>query len=153
MNWFKKLLPLSIRTQTQSKRSIPEGLWTSCKACKATLFRAEVERNENVCVKCGHHMRIGARARLERFLDPATAKELSGALRSRDFLKFKDTKRYRDRLISAQKMTGENDALIVMEGQLKGIELIAARARGRQSRAKERQRPWIRRSCGRKRAL
>ena len=126
MNWFKKLLPRSIRTQTQSKRSIPEGLWTSCRACKATLFRAEVERNENVCVKCGHHMRIGARARLERFLDPATAKEISGGLRPKDFLKFKDTKRYRDRLVGAQKTTGENDALIVMEGRLKGVELITA---------------------------
>ena len=126
MNWFKKLIPLSIRTQAQTKRSIPEGLWTSCPGCKATLFRSEVERNENVCVKCGHHMRLGARTRLERFLDPATAEEIGASLKPKDFLKFKDTKRYRERLSSAQKITGEYDALIVMEGQVKGIDLIAA---------------------------
>ncbi|MGR8921292.1 MAG: acetyl-CoA carboxylase, carboxyltransferase subunit beta, partial [Gammaproteobacteria bacterium] len=126
MNWFKKLLPASIRTEGQSKKSIPEGLWTSCPECKAVLYRAELERNEEVCIKCGFHMRIRARRRLERFFDADTAAEIATELSPVDFLKFRDSKRYRDRLSAAQKATGESDALIVMEGEVRGERLVAA---------------------------
>lgn len=126
MNWFKKLLPTRIRTEGPSKRAVPEGLWTSCTQCKAVLYRAELERNESVCIKCGHHMRIGARERLARFLDEGGTNELGGNLWPSDFLKFRDSKRYRDRLSAAQKATGENDALVVMEGALAGLPVVAA---------------------------
>ena len=125
MNWFKKLLPSRIRTDGSAKRSIPEGVWTSCPECKAVLYRAELERNLDVCIKCGHHMRTSARSRLERFLDADSGKELAQGLSSVDFLKFKDTKRYRDRINAAQKATGESDALIVMEGKINGLPLVA----------------------------
>lgn len=125
MSWFKKLLPASIRTEGSSKRSIPEGLWTSCAECKAVLYRAELERNLEVCIKCGHHMRVGARRRLEQFLDEGTGTEIAGELAPVDFLKFKDTKRYRDRINAAQKATGETDALVVMEGRANGLPLVA----------------------------
>lgn len=124
MNWFKKLLPTRIRTEGKTKRSIPEGLWTSCPECKAVLYRAELERNLEVCIKCGYHLRVGARQRLEKFLDPGSGKELAGELEPVDFLKFKDTKRYRDRIAAAQKATGERDALIVMEGRVNGLPLV-----------------------------
>ncbi len=124
MNWFKKLLPTRIRTEGKAKRSIPEGLWTSCPECKAVLYRAELERNLEVCIKCGYHLRVGARQRLEKFLDPGSGKELAIELEPVDFLKFKDTKRYRDRIAAAQKATGERDALIVMEGRVNGLPLV-----------------------------
>ena len=124
MNWFKKLLPSRIRTDGSAKRSIPEGVWTSCPECKAVLYRAELERNLDVCIKCGHHMRTPARSRLERFLDADSGKELAEGLSSVDFLKFKDSKRYRDRINAAQKATGESDALIVMEGKINGLPLV-----------------------------
>jgi acetyl-CoA carboxylase carboxyl transferase subunit beta len=125
LNWFKKLLPASIRTEGASKRQVPEGLWTSCPECKAVLYRAELERNHDVCVKCNHHLRVGARKRLQRFLDPDGNKELAAQVAPLDFLKFRDSKRYRDRLSAAQKATGESDALIVMEGRVKDIPLVA----------------------------
>ncbi|MGE4616071.1 MAG: acetyl-CoA carboxylase carboxyl transferase subunit beta, partial [Gammaproteobacteria bacterium] len=124
MNWFKKLLPRKIRTEGKTKRSIPEGLWTSCPECKAVLYRAELERNLDVCIKCGYHLRVSARQRLEKFLDPGSGKELAIDLEPVDFLKFKDTKRYRDRIAAAQKATGERDALIVMEGRVNGLPLV-----------------------------
>ena len=124
MNWFKKLLPTRIRTEGKTKRSIPEGLWTSCPECKAVLYRAELERNLDVCIKCGYHLRVGARQRLEKFLDPGSGNELAIELEPVDFLKFKDTKRYRDRIAAAQKATGERDALIVMEGRVNGLPLV-----------------------------
>ncbi len=126
MNWFKKLLPTSIRTEASGKRSIPEGLWTSCPSCKAVLYRAELERNESVCIKCGFHMRIGARERLAHFLDDGDQSEIGTELAPVDFLKFKDSKRYKDRLNAAQKATGESDALVVIEGAVHGIRLVAA---------------------------
>ena len=126
LNWFKRLIPASIRTEGSSKRSIPEGLWTSCPECKAVLYRAELERNDEVCIKCGFHMRIGARVRLGRFLDAGATREIGAELAPVDFLKFKDSKRYRDRISAAQKATGEHDALIVMEGTLNGLPLVAA---------------------------
>lgn len=124
MNWFKKLLPRRIRTEGKTKRSIPEGLWTSCPECKAVLYRAELERNLDVCIKCGYHLRVSARQRLEKFLDPGSGKELAIDLEPVDFLKFKDTKRYRDRIAAAQKATGERDALIVMEGRVNGLPMV-----------------------------
>ncbi len=126
MNWFKKLLPSRIRTQGSSKKSIPEGVWTSCPACKAVLYRAELERNLEVCIKCGHHMRVTGRKRLAQFLDPGSIQEIGANIAPVDFLKFKDTKRYRDRLVSAQKETGETDALVVIRGQVHGVPLVAA---------------------------
>ena len=125
MNWFKRLLPASIRTDGSSRRSVPEGLWTSCAACKAVLYRAELERNLDVCVKCGHHMRITARRRLAKFLDEGSGEEFAHGIGPVDFLKFKDSKRYRDRLNAAQKETGETDALVVMQGAVDGLPLVA----------------------------
>lgn len=125
MSWFKRLLPSRIRTEGISKRAVPEGVWTSCPACKAMLYRAELDRNLDVCPKCGHHMRVNARRRLDRFLDAEPRTELAGDVRPIDFLKFKDTKKYKDRLTQAQKDTGEVDALVVMRGALRGIPVVA----------------------------
>ena len=125
LNWFKRLLPASIRTQGSVKRSIPEGLWSSCPECKAVLYRAELDRNLDVCIKCGHHMRLSARRRLQKFLDADSGRELAAGVSPLDFLKFKDSKRYRDRITAAQKATGETDALIVMEGRVEGVPLVA----------------------------
>ena len=128
MNWFDKLMPSRIKTQggTQGRsRSVPEGLWTKCKACDNVLYRAEVERSLFVCPKCSHHMRINARARLKMFLDPGSGRELGKALQPEDPLKFRDSKRYRDRLLQAQKATGETDAMVAMTGSLHGLRLAA----------------------------
>ena len=125
MSWFEKLLPSKIRTDSTTRKSVPEGLWKKCAACNAVLYRAELERNLDVCPKCDHHMRIGARRRLEAFLDPEPRVELGRELRPVDALKFRDSKKYKDRLTSAQKVTGEEDALIVMNGQVNGIPLVA----------------------------
>ncbi|MDH5570440.1 MAG: acetyl-CoA carboxylase, carboxyltransferase subunit beta [Gammaproteobacteria bacterium] len=126
MNWFSKLLPSRIRTDGGTKKSVPEGLWTKCNACGAVLYRAEMERNFDVCPKCDHHMRIGARARLEKFLDVDECEEIGANLRPVDALKFRDIKKYKDRIVQAQKATNENDALIAMKGKVKGIDLVAA---------------------------
>lgn len=126
MNWFKKLLPSRIRTEGSAKKTIPEGVWSSCPSCKAVLYRAELERNLDVCVKCSHHMRISGRKRLLQFFDAGSTLEIASNVAPVDFLKFKDTKRYRDRLQSAQKETGETDALIVLRGTVLGVPLVAA---------------------------
>ncbi|MES9897919.1 MAG: acetyl-CoA carboxylase, carboxyltransferase subunit beta [Sedimenticola sp.] len=126
MSWFEKLMPSRIRTEGGSKRTVPEGLWTKCPGCSAVLYRAEMERNLHVCPKCDHHNRIGARRRLDIFLDAEPREEIAGDLTPLDPLKFKDSKKYKDRLTQAQKATGEKDALVVMRGQLKGLELVAA---------------------------
>jgi acetyl-CoA carboxylase carboxyl transferase subunit beta len=125
MSWFDKLMPSRIRTEQRS-RSVPEGLWVKCPSCSAQLYRAELKRNLSVCPKCGHHLRITARERLESFLDVDSAREIAADLEPRDPLRFKDTRRYRDRLTDYQKRTGERDALIVMSGSLKSIPLVAA---------------------------
>jgi acetyl-CoA carboxylase carboxyl transferase subunit beta len=125
VSWFEKIMPSRITTERRT-RSVPEGLWSKCPACDAVLYRAELERNINVCPKCSHHMRIGARERLTKFLDPGSASELAAQIEPEDPLKFRDSKRYRDRLTQAQKSTGEKDALIVMAGTLKGLEIVAA---------------------------
>ena len=126
MNWFKKLLPRSIRIEGAAKRSIPEGLWDSCVQCKAVLYRPELDRNQKVCMKCGHHMRIGARKRLGYFFDEDSSFEIGKDIQPRDFLKFKDVKKYKDRLVAAKKKTGESDALVVFCGAVCEIQLVAA---------------------------
>ena len=124
MTWFEKIMPSRVKTERRT-RSVPEGLWIKCPACDAVLYRAELERNLQVCPKCAHHMRIGARDRLQRFLDPGTPRELAAEIEPEDPLKFRDSKKYRDRLTAAQKAVGETDAMIVMAGAVKGIELVA----------------------------
>jgi acetyl-CoA carboxylase carboxyl transferase subunit beta len=124
MTWFEKIMPSRIKTERRT-RSVPEGLWMKCAACDAVLYRAELERNLHVCPKCGHHMRIGARDRLEAFLDPDTQVELAEGVAPEDPLKFRDTKKYRDRLQQAQKNTQEKDALVVMSGALHGMPIVA----------------------------
>lgn len=126
MSWLKKLLPSKIRTEGGTKKAVPEGLWTKCPACSAVLYRADLERNIEVCPKCDHHMRIGARRRLESFLDEEPRHEIGESLQPVDLLKFRDSKKYKDRLSQAQKATGESDALIAMVGQVEGIPLVAA---------------------------
>jgi len=124
MSWFEKIMPSRIKTERRT-RSVPEGLWIKCPACDAVLYRAELERNLYVCPKCSHHMRMGARERLERFLDPGTIEEIGAAIAPEDPLKFRDSKRYRDRLAQAQKATGESDALIVLTGTLHALPIVA----------------------------
>jgi acetyl-CoA carboxylase carboxyl transferase subunit beta len=126
MSWFEKLMPSRIRTEGGSKKAVPEGLWAKCPSCSAVLYRAEMERNLEVCPKCGYHNRIGSRRRLDLFLDPEPREEIGAELESGDPLKFKDSKKYRERLSAAQKKTGEKDALIVMRGQLMGRDIVAA---------------------------
>ena len=125
MNWFSKLLPTRIRTEGGNRKSVPEGLWSKCQACGAVLYRAEMERNLDVCPKCDHHMRIGARRRLEQFLDEAGREEIAANLKPVDALKFRDIKKYKDRLVQAQRATDENDALVAMQGTLKGMPVVA----------------------------
>ena len=126
MSWFDKLVPPKIKSQSGVKKtSVPEGLWKKCPACATVLYSAEIESNLEVCPKCAHHMRIGARRRLDIFLDPEPRTEIGANLFPVDPMKFKDTKKYRDRLSEAQQTTGERDALIVMEGALKGMPLVA----------------------------
>ncbi len=124
MSWFQKLRPSRIRTEGGSKRNVPEGLWTKCTVCTAVLYRPELERNLQVCPKCSFHMRVNARSRLEQFLDPGERREIAADLESVDILRFKDSKKYKDRLSAAQKKTGETDALIAMAGQLKGSDIV-----------------------------
>ena len=125
MSWLQKFLP-QISTETASKKTVPEGLWAKCPGCSGVLYRAELERNLDVCPKCGHHMRIGARRRLEAFLDAEPRQEIGAEVTPVDHLKFKDSKKYKDRISAAQKSTDESDALIAMMGQVKGVPLVAA---------------------------
>jgi acetyl-CoA carboxylase carboxyl transferase subunit beta len=124
MSWFERIAPRRIKTERRT-RSVPEGLWTKCSACDAVLYRAEIERNLHVCPKCSHHMRIDARERLQKFLDPGSANEIAAKIEPQDPLKFKDSKRYKDRLVQSQKQTGERDALVVMAGKLAGLDIVA----------------------------
>src|SRR3989304_4537087 len=125
MSWFRKLIPSRIQTNGTTRRTVPEGVWTKCAGCNAVLYRAELERNLEVCPKCSRHMRIRARVRLDQFLDPEPRIEMGAEIKPVDRLKFRDSKKYKDRLSQAQKETGEDDALIVMLGKVKGITLIA----------------------------
>ena len=128
MSWLKKLMPARIRTETgvDRKRSVPEGLWEKCERCGAVLYRPELEENLEVCPKCSFHMPIRARARLAALLDDGMGHEIGAELGPTDVLKFKDQKKYSDRIKAAQKSTGERDALIAMEGRLKGHDIVAA---------------------------
>ncbi len=124
MSWLEKILEKS-NIVSSRKASIPEGVWTKCTSCEQVLYYAELERNLEVCPKCGHHMRMKARRRLEAFLDEANRVELADELEPQDKLKFKDSKRYKDRISAAQKSSGEKDALIVMKGELIGLPVVA----------------------------
>jgi acetyl-CoA carboxylase, carboxyl transferase, beta subunit len=128
MSWLSKLMPSGIRTENtpSKKRSVPEGLWEKCSNCGAALYRPELEENLEVCPKCDHHMPIRARARLASLLDEGSMVEIGARLGPTDVLKFKDQKRYGERIKSSQKNTGEYDALVAMRGQLHGRALVAA---------------------------
>ncbi|GAC13478.1 acetyl-CoA carboxylase, carboxyltransferase subunit beta [Aliiglaciecola lipolytica] len=123
MSWIQKILP---RTQSSIKSNVPEGIWTKCGSCGAVLYKTELEKQLEVCPKCDHHMRITARARINSFLDQADRKEIGENLEPQDVLKFKDSKRYKDRILAAQKATNEKDALVVMQGKLKGMPMVCA---------------------------
>ncbi|MDE3211391.1 MAG: acetyl-CoA carboxylase carboxyltransferase subunit beta [Pseudomonadota bacterium] len=127
MNWLQKIMTPRARTQntTAGKGSVPEGVWEKCGGCGTVLYRPELERNLMVCPKCEHHHYIAARTRLDALLDEGSAEELWAGMEPTDPLKFRDSKRYRDRIASTQKKIGENDALVAMSGQLKGRPVIA----------------------------
>ena len=126
MSWFEKLRP-TIRTEaTIKKNSVPEGLWNKCPNCNAILYNSELEKNYSVCPKCEHHMRISARTRLNLFLDEAGREEIGKNIKPTDPLKFKDSKKYKDRIVAAQKQSKETDALVVMKGSVKGVEVVVA---------------------------
>jgi len=124
VSWFEKLLPSRIRIEGRTKRNIPEGLWTKCPECQSVLYRAELERNHDVCPKCAHHLRQPARRRLDQFLDAEPRAEVGERVAPVDALRFRDTRRYRDRLAAAQKETGETDALVAIEGRVLGVALV-----------------------------
>ena len=126
MSWLQKLMPSRIRTEGTSKGKVPEGLWEKCEGCGAVLYRPELERNLEVCPKCGHHHAIGARVRLAALFDSGSGEELFAELEPVDTLKFRDSKKYKDRITAAQKQTGEKDSLIVLRGLLKAQPLIAS---------------------------
>ncbi|PLK59201.1 acetyl-CoA carboxylase, carboxyltransferase subunit beta [Candidatus Palibaumannia cicadellinicola] len=125
MSWIERILNKSTITSTR-RVNIPEGIWTKCDSCSQVLYRAELERNLEVCLKCDHHMRITARERLHAFLDKNSHYELGSELEPKDILKFKDSQKYKDRLIAAQKATNEKDALVVMKGTLYNMPIVAA---------------------------
>jgi len=124
MTWYEKLVPSRIKTERRGS-SVPEGIWMKCSQCGAQLYRAELERNLFVCPKCQYHMRVPARERLHIFLDPGSGREIGERLSPLDPLKFKDSKRYRDRIQQTQKKTGERDALIAMTGLLLDQPVVA----------------------------
>ena len=124
MNWFKKILPSRIKTDSNGRRTVPEGVWTKCDDCGTVLYREELDKNLEVCPKCNHHMKIRARSRLESFLDEEFRKEIGNNIHPIDILKFRDTKRYKDRLSQAKKNTGEDEALVVISGNLKGLPVV-----------------------------
>jgi len=125
MSWLEKIIPSGIRSEGKRANKVPEGLWEKCVKCDAVLYKPELEKALDVCPKCDHHMRIKARKRLDIFLDPQNRKELATDVEPIDRLKFKDIKKYKDRLITAQKETGEKDALVAMRGELKGMPIVA----------------------------
>ncbi len=128
MSWLEKLVPSVVRSEKrqQGTSAIPEGLWKKCPKCEAVLYRPELERSLDVCPKCDHHMRIGARTRLDWFLDENGREELATEVEPIDRLKFKDVKKYKDRLTAAQKETGEKDALIAFKGTVNGLPVVVA---------------------------
>ena len=123
MSWIEKILP---RTNTSTKRNIPEGVWTKCTSCDSILYKNDLEKEQGVCPKCDHHMRLTGRKRLELFLDAGEKVEIAAELEPKDVLSFKDSKKYKDRISAAQKQTNEKDAMIVMKGRVKGVPCVAA---------------------------
>lgn len=126
MSWFKKLLPSRIRTGASSKKGVPEGVWSKCDNCNSVLYRSELERNLDVCPKCDYHIRISARKRLSYFLDPNAQVEIGEEIGPEDRLRFRDLKKYKDRLAFAQEDTGEKEALIAMQGKLRNMTVVVA---------------------------
>lgn len=125
MSWLEKIIPSVVRSEGTRSNKVPEGLWEKCAKCDAVLYKPELEKTLDVCPKCDHHRRMGARARLNIFLDPQNRVELATDVLPIDRLKFKDVKKYKDRLLTAQKETGEKDALVAMRGELKGMPIVA----------------------------
>lgn len=125
MSWLEKIIPKFDQIDGKRSNKVPEGLWEKCVKCDAVMYKPELEKVLNVCPKCDHHIRIGARARLDIFLDPQNRRELATDVLPIDRLKFKDIKKYKDRLTAAQKETGEKDALVAMRGELKGMPIVA----------------------------
>lgn len=123
MSWIEKILP---RTQSSTKSNVPEGIWTKCGSCNAVLYKTELEKQLEVCPKCDHHMRITARARINAFLDAKDREEIAADLEPQDILKFKDSKKYKDRITAAQRTTNEKDALVVVKGKLNGMPVVVA---------------------------
>ena len=123
MSWIEKILP---KTNTSTKRNIPEGVWTKCTSCDAILYKNDLEKEQGVCPKCDHHMRLTGRKRLELFLDSGEKTEIAADLEPQDVLSFKDSKKYKDRISAAQKQTKERDAMVVMKGRVKGVPCVAA---------------------------
>lgn len=121
MSWIERILA---KPQASKRRNIPEGVWSKCSGCESILYRADLERNLSVCPKCDHHMRLSARDRLDAFLDQGEREEIGAELEPQDALKFRDSKKYKDRLNAAQKATGEKDALIAMRGRLQGMPIV-----------------------------
>ena len=127
LSWFEKLIPARIgSTRNEDKGTVPEGLWVKCDKCSHVLYHAELERAQDVCIECGHHMLVRARKRIERLLDAGDKEEIGALVEPVDVLKFKDSKRYKDRLSQATKDSGEKDALIVVQGKLKGMPVVVA---------------------------
>ena len=126
MSWFERMIPARIGTRHEDKGTVPEGLWVKCDSCSNVLYHAELDRAQDVCIKCGHHMLITARKRLERLLDAGDQEEIGASVEPVDMLKFKDSKRYKERLSQATKDSGEKDALVVLQGKLKGMPIVVA---------------------------
>ena len=126
MSWLEKIRPKGPDTKTRDRtQNVPEGVWTKCPKCSAPLYRPELEKNLEVCPKCEHHLRISARRRLDIFLDKEDRQELATEVQPIDRLKFKDIKKYKDRITESQRSTGEDDALIAIKGRLKGMPVVA----------------------------
>ncbi|MBX2838984.1 MAG: acetyl-CoA carboxylase, carboxyltransferase subunit beta [Gammaproteobacteria bacterium] len=126
MSWIEKLIPSRIGTRVDAKGNVPEGLWVKCENCSNVLYHAELVRAQDVCVKCDHHMRVGARTRIKRMLDEGELLEIGDSIEPIDVLKFKDSKRYKDRLTQSAKDSGEKEALVVLAGKLKGMPVVVA---------------------------
>ena len=126
MSWLQKLLPPKIKRSEGTRKSIPEGLWAKCPACEAVLYSTDLENNQNVCPKCSHHLRLRARVRLDSLLDPEGRFEIGSEVIPMDPLKFKDSKRYVDRLVAANEDTGEADAMVVMQGAIKTVPVVVS---------------------------
>jgi acetyl-CoA carboxylase carboxyl transferase subunit beta len=126
MSWFQKLIPPKIKRRETAKKVGPEGLWSKCPSCEAVLYAADLDNNMHVCPHCGYHNRIGARQRLEMLLDEDSRNEIGANILPVDALKFKDSRRYTDRISEAVKATEEQDALVVMEGRMLDLPVTAA---------------------------